>query len=335
MARSGILKIAERCGVSHMTVSRILTGKADLHSPKTVALVRKVADEMGYRPNLVAQSMQTGHTRMIGVVLRSSHGSWFSDIQCGIHDRLVERGYLPLTLEMSGDREQNAKRLNHMLDRRVEGLILWYGGEDVLEESLRAKLPVVTIDTPPPETAQLDFVGTDDTLGGRLAAEHLLDLGHRRVAAIAFEELPTMRERREAFRAAVESVESAGCQEVAVTGHDNDVARGLIKELLSQDSRPTAVFAATDKLAWLVISEAHAMGLSVPEDLSVVGYADLDFAEMITPALTTVRQAPTEIGQRASDLLLNRIEAKDEPERPEYVLLKPELVVRQSTAPCK
>ena len=77
------------------------------------------------------------------------------------------------------------------------------------------------------------------------------------------------------------------------------------------------------------------MGLSVPEDLSVVGYADLDFAEMITPALTTVRQAPTEIGQRASDLLLNRIEAKEEPESPEYVLLKPELVVRQSTALCK
>ena len=332
MARSGIMKIAGRCGVSHMTVSRILSGKAELHSAKTVERVRKAAAEMGYRPNLVAQSMQTGHTRMIGVILRASHGSWFSDLQCGIHDHLVARGYLPITLEMSSDAERNAELLQHMLGRRVEGLVLWHFSDTVMEESLLADLPVVMIDTPDPRGESFDFVGTDDVLGGRLAADHLLELGHRHAATVSFEMLSTMRDRSGAFSGAMRAADGGTCRDVTLRDHGDQAVSASIRELLSDASIPTAIFAGSDRIAWLAIREAKAMGLSVPDDLSVVGYADLDFAEMITPPLTTIRQAPAGIGGQAADLLLDRVESGEAAGEPQRILLKPELVVRESTA---
>jgi len=333
MARTGILAIAKRCGVSHMTVSRILTGKADLHSTETVARVRKAAAEMGYRPNVLAQSMQSGRTRMIGVVVRASHGSWFSDLQGGIHDHLVARGYLPLTLEMSDDSARNMNLLHHMLGRRVEGLVLWHFCEDVMKESVRAGLPVVMVDTPHPRGKRFDFVGTDDALGGRLAAEHLLGLGHRRVAVVSFKNLSTMRSRRTAFSDAIRGVSGAGCRNVTLADQGDEGMRTAIRKVLSARTPPTAVFAGADRIAWMVMREARVMGLNVPEALSVVGYADLDFAEMITPPLTTIRQSPRQIGSRAADLLLDRIETGTPIGDPREVLLKPTLVIRESTAP--
>lgn len=332
MARVGMAEIAERCGVSSMTVSRVLAGKSELHKDETVDLVQEVARQMGYSPNLVAKSMQSGRTGMIGVILRPSHGSWFSDLQCGIHDHLLARGFLPLTLAMTDDAGRNDAMLHEMLGRRVEGLVVWLPHDEVLEECRRSRLPVVMVDTTHPRAASFDFVGTDDRAGGRLAAEHLIELGHRHTAVIALRDLSSMRNRSSAFVAAMESESGAACRSCFVEVSGGEETCAVIRDVLASSSRPTAIFAGNDSIAWAVIHEARAMGIVVPRDLSVVGYADLDFAEMITPALTTVRQAPETIGQRAADVLLDSIEAKRKNRKPQRILLKPELVVRESTA---
>ena len=318
--------------MSHVTVSRILTGKAHLHNAKTVERVQQVAREMGYRPNVLAQSMQTGKTRMIGVVMREAHGSWFSEIQNGIHQELIGAGYLPLTLTLYSTGPDGRELLDHMLNRRVEGVILWEATEQMVADVTAARVPLATLDAPNACAADFDFVGTDDRLGVELAARHLLELGHRRFASETYENLPTAIDRRDAFAAAVARVPGTSC--VACTCPPvRERLTSSIEAALTAEERPTAIFAGSDRIALAVYEVADALGMRVPDDLSVVGYADLDFASLVKPPLTTVRQDPEEIGRRAAALLLDRVEGRVTDSKPRRIRLEPELMVRGSTAP--
>lgn len=327
-----ILQIAERCGVSHVTVSRILGGKACLHNVKTVKRIHQVAREMGYRPNILAQSMQTGKTRMVGVVMREAHGSWFSEIQNGIHQELIDAEYLPLTLTLHPDGPPGSELLDHMLNRRVEGVILWEATEEMVADVVTAGVPLATLDTPNECAAEFDFVGTDERTGAELAAQHLLELGHRRFATETYEGLTTATERCHAFAASVAQIPGTSCTACTCPYTAKDKLKSSIGKALTSQERPTAIFAGSDKIAVAVYEVAATLGISIPRDLSVVGYANLDFAALVSPPLTTIRQDPQEIGKRAASLLLDRIEGSVIDCRPRRIRLEPDLVVRGSTA---
>ncbi|MCX7011333.1 MAG: LacI family DNA-binding transcriptional regulator [Candidatus Sumerlaeota bacterium] len=336
MTRVGVRQIAEKCGVSPMTVSRVLNGKTGLHRRETVARVVRTARELGYRPNLLARSMQSGRTRTIGFLHQAGAGAWTAELQLGVHDELVRRGYLPITLLLSRDTSVS-EHVNHLLDRRVDGIVLrplpTAPSVECLALMRRHDLPVVTIDTELPEAADYDFVGTDDDLGGRLAAKHLLGLRHRRFGALCYDEGGATARRCRSFERSVSKHPGVHVARVEVSLSDLIASRGALR-LLRSKPRPTAIFAGADRLAWTVYRAAAQLGLRIPEDLSVVGFADLEYARMLTPALTTFRQNTQDIGREAVRMVLGRIEGtlKGKPRR---VLLKPEIVPRASTCPAR
>jgi len=179
-------------------------------------------------------------------------------------------------------------------------------------------------------TTHADHVGTDEELGGRLVAEHLLALGHRKFAHLTWPNWPgSVARRREAFVKAVEK----GGGECKIYEGVREQQSNLARELLKPAGRPTAVFAATDLMAMKVYAAAAEYGLKIPDDLSVVGYADFPFAEDLVPALTTVRQDPYQIGCVAAQILLDRILERTDSAEPRKIRLKPEPIIRKSTGP--
>jgi LacI family transcriptional regulator len=188
-------------------------------------------------------------------------------------------------------------------------------------------VPLVAVDRHLPQT-RADFSGTDDEAGGRMAAEHLLALGHRRLAHVGGEPwVSTYADRRKGFEQAAatraESVETVGCSQCDCTG--------AVGTLLAGRARPTAIFAASDLMVPGIYAAAEAVGIAVGRDLAVVGFADLSETRTLVPGLTSLRQNPYEIGRQAARLVMDRIEGTAADDRLQSVRLVPELVVRESS----
>jgi LacI family transcriptional regulator len=324
--------IAREAQVSRVTVSLVLSGK-DEASAETRQRVLDAAERLRYRPNLLVQGMKTGRTGLVGVIAPVAlpfHGQ----IAYGIHDALVEAEYVPLLLWADASAKAKTtelEQIHRLTDRRVDGIIIWPLDASVpnvhFSEIWERNIPLVTIDRE--TTTHADHVGTDEELGGRLVAEHLLKLGHRRLAHVTYPPRPgSIARRRQAF---VDAVTAAGAHCMVVDCEPPEVS-ARCKEMLAGANRPSAVFAATDAIALKVYGAATLAGLSIPRDLSVVGYADFSFAPELVPPLTTVRQDPYTIGRTAARLLLERLLQKRTASAPKRIHLQPELVVRQSTA---
>lgn len=334
---TGSLKaIAAESGMSIASVSRILRGR-DQCSADTRARVLAVAEKHRYRPNMLVQGMRTGQTRTIGCLIHVQD-EFFGRLAAGIHDALVAADYVPIFLwpriranptEPTNELEQ----IHRLLDRRVDGVILRPNDDGIndnyLHELWDRGVPLVAVDRELEKT-HADFVGTDDEQGGRLAGEYLRGLGHRCVGHLAGPDaITTSRLRRRGFEAAVHGLQLVTECDITFGGPATlDAAR----RLLAHRPRPTAVFCANDYQAAFVYGTAADLGLRIPQDLAVVGFADLQLARYLQPELTTVRQCPERIGGEAVRLLLARM-AGTAPATPQKLRLPTELVTRASTAP--
>lgn len=323
--------IADSTGLSISTVSRVLRGNTNF-ALETADKVRKVAREMGYRPNLLVRGMQTGQTQTVGVMV-PTFSEFLGQIVFGIHERLATHGWTPILL-WGQEGLPELDQIHRLVDRRVDGVILFPNEDSVpdsyLNEIWERKLPLVTVDRKMLRT-HADFAGTDDHLGGQLAAEHLLGLGHRRLAHLsANPTISSSRERWTGFRQTVEKTPGAQTINCVTDSFHNGLAAA--EELLKSDFRPTAIFAANDYLAEAVLRAARSLDLRVPQALSVVGFADVSIASMVTPPLTTLRQDPKEIGHTAAQMVLDRIQGRQTNAKPQRVVRAPTLVVRDSTA---
>jgi len=313
--------IAEQAGVSQSTVSLVLSGRRG-NSDQTSQRVLQAAERLKYRPNLLVQGIQTGKTRMIGVMMPPYHFYWF-EVLAGIHDTLTAADHIPITLWTGLTHQSPRRRVNptspgdelaqihRMVDRRVDGVILWPSFAqlfiDHIHEFSSRNLPVVTIDHQLPPEFNSDFVGSDEAAGGRMVAEHLYALGHRRIGHLAGSSVATWAlARREAFETSISRMSGVSLVTCEASMGQPDLGIIAARELLSKPDRPTAIFAATDLYAKQVYKAAKEFNLSIPNDLSVVGFADEDFACEMTPPLTSVRQPAYEIGQRAAEVVLGR-----------------------------
>lgn len=329
--------IASEAGLSIMTVSRALRGHEDI-ADETRERILKVAKGLGYRPNLLVRAIQTGQSKNIGVII-SAQKAFGSALISGVHDALSERDYLPLVhwKNMVGYPNLTVRRhleidvIHRLLDRRVDGIILLPTDESTSDayfsEVWKRGIPLVTIDRKM-RKGNFDFVGTDNTTGGRLVARHFLELGHRRVGHISAKHIGPYAERRAAFEGALRAG-GATCTSFLADEEPNPLP--AIEKFFNLKPLPTAVFLASDYYVPVLFASAAARGVRIPDDLSVVGYADLHFAKYLTPALTTVAQNPYAIGRRAATTLLQRLEPGSEGP-PVDIRLTPELVVRGSTA---
>jgi len=341
---SSLKTIAREAGLAEGTVSRIIKG-TDQCSEATRARVMKIATKHKYRPNMLVRGMQTGRTKNVGVML-PMYQEYFGNILSGIHRELAANDHVPIVLWSYGemmesiDQQEDAElqQIFRLLDRRVDGIILWPTDDRMSDkhykEILDRKLPLITVDREL-DDAHADFVGIDDEAMGRIAAEHLLELGHRDVGHIAGPDFVTTgRRRRRGFERAIQTA-GGRCQTVVDPhfGKAHDAAR----DLLTRATRPSAIFAASDILGAQLYQVAAELNLSIPRDLSVIGGGNLSIGPLLSPEITTVGQEPADIGKTAAHLLMTRLEEKPAPAPQHWekkrVFMKPELIVRRSTAP--
>lgn len=323
-------EIAKRAGVARTTVSLVLRGGEGL-KPETVERVKKAAEELGYRPNMLVQGIRTGKSRMVGVMVPPFDSHW-SQVLYGIHDELSENDYAPISLwsahrDEPMDEARELKQVHRLLDHRIDGVILWpyfakmYAGH--IKEFSERNLPVVTVDCRINDEIKADAVLSDDTAGAAAVALYLSELGHKNIIHFCgpdSEEWAKMR--REAFDAEVDCV----CVEVPL----KPPRTKIIREALSAHPETTAVFAATDHIARDVYEVAAELGLNIPGNLSVVGYSDLEFAKYLNPSLTTVHANPYAMGRRAAAILIGRMEGGAKAEKCQLGYLPVELTVRDS-----
>jgi DNA-binding LacI/PurR family transcriptional regulator len=323
-----IRDVARLAGVGVGTVSRVLND-SPLVSPETELRVRDAIEQLGYRRSAAARNLSLGNAQAIGVVAPFFTSPSVVERMRGVAERLAERGYDLMLFDVETP-QQRADALGDFA-RRVDGLLvisLPLSDEEVVGLQ-RDDLPVVLVDV---GHEDLPHVVIDNVEGGRLATQHLIDKGHRRIGFIGdMRSNPfgfTSSERRRhgyelALRAAEIEPEGALQQ---LGGSRREAARALADALLDGDDPPTAVFAASDIQAMGVLESAAAHGLAVPDDLAVIGFDDIEMAAVLE--LSTVRQPLLESGTRGADLLLEAIERGD---RRAIEDLEPLAVIERST----
>ena len=328
--RTTLADVANAAGTTVPTVSKVLSGRSDVSAETRTRVMRFVA-ELGYRGRAGRDAPARGeHSPFVDLVLSGVEGTWANRALSGVEHAAEEAG---IDIVVSVARPPDDAWLTRLLARRLRGAVLAL--VDTTTEQLAtlaaARVPIVLLDpvSQPPSTVA--SVGAANWAGGRAAAEHLLGLGHRRLAVLAGRRTHLYSQARiDGFRSVVTQ---AGLdlpdERVAHTDWGRARAAEQATELL-RDTAPTAVFACSDTMALGLYDAAAALGLRIPEDVSVIGFDDLPEAQWVTPALTTVRQPIAEMGEAALRMLL-RISADPPREAPREELAT-RLVVRASTA---
>ncbi|WP_231123400.1 LacI family DNA-binding transcriptional regulator [Nocardioides sambongensis] len=291
-----------------------------------------VIDELGFVRNDAARQLRSGSNHAVGMVVLDVRNPFFTDVARGVEERLAEHRR-PLILGNSG---QDAAREQMLLDlfeeQRVSGLLVSpVGGVLPRLRRLRDRGTAVVAVDRRLDSSEFSSVAVDDRLGGRIAAQHLLDQGRRRLAFVGGPRgLTQVEHRLEGAQRAVADVGDATLR-LVVTGIMDAAAgrRGVEDLLASGGPRPDAIFAANDLVALGVLQALTLAGVSVPDEVAIIGYDDIDFAASAAIPLSSVRQPREQLGTVAADLLLATIE--DPGRAAEDVVLEPSLVVRRST----
>jgi LacI family transcriptional regulator len=328
--------VATLAQVSVGTISNVLN-KPELVAPETRRRVMEAIDKLGWVRNESARQLRAGRSASIGLVVMDIANPFFSDLTRGVEEVAAEAGYSVLLSDSAHDpaRERAALELYQQL--RVRGVILApISHSPAGARAQRLDMPVVLADR---FTAYHDgcTVSVDDFVGGQLAATHLLEGGHRRLAVIGgTADIPQVRERRDgASRAVLLSDPAATILTVSTERLDISAGRSVATMIatMADEERPTGVFALNDLVAIGLLQGLVAEGISVPDEISIVGYDDIEFAAAATVPLSSVRQPRVELGRRVAELLLDEIQALDggRPHQHIQERFTPELVVRTSS----
>ncbi|MCS6825083.1 MAG: LacI family transcriptional regulator [Caldilinea sp.] len=334
-----IQDIAEAAGVSHSTVSRALHN-SELISPEVRQRIQQLAREMGYTPNAVAQSLKRTRTNTVGLVVTSISDPFLGRVVRGIEDTARAAGVSVFLSISYNEPERELEIIENFQRRRVDGVISSTSrlhGPYVQRLMNLNMLTVVINQQAEPGVESLHFVDADDYDGAHQATSHLLSLGHRRIGYIGVGDRTASNQRRQ--RGYCDALKAAGVQPEpgwirssaasAYRSHTDDVLVGQTFLPYLLQAGVTAVFCYNDMVAVGVLMQCRELGIRVPQDLSVVGYDDVEIAAYVTPPLTTVHQPKLRLGELAMQMLLDLLDGRPVQDQ----VLPVELVVRASTAP--
>lgn len=333
MKRVGIRDVAARAGVSISTVSNALNHPEQV-SAALGARIRTIADDLGYVPLHAARQLRAGRSGLLGMTVINIANPFFAELVAGAEDAAAAAGLSILVGNASDDAARESHHLE-LFDRvQVEGaLVSPFGDPSPGIARLRARgVPVVMVDAVD-DAGILPSVSFDDVAGGRLAAEHLLACGRRRLAFVgAREEVRQVRERLAGTRDAVAQVAGATVEPIWTRRTTSETGIAFGAEIAARDaaSRPDGIVTSNDHLAIGLVHGLLSHGVRVPEDIAVVGYDDIEFAAIATVPLTSIRQPAREMGRRAAELLIAAIAGEAPPPDP-AVVYAPELIARAST----
>jgi LacI family transcriptional regulator len=328
---STIKHVAARAGVSFTTVSHVLNGTRRVSDSARERVERAVA-EMGYAPSAVARALKMSETCILGVLVPNITSPFFAELTRGIEDCCRRTDYSVFLCNSDDDPQRQSRYLQTLLERRVDGLLMAAAAGDaaaLVRRLAPMRVPTVVVDRDVPGLAA-DLVRVDHEGGARLAVEHLLGLGHRRIACLSGpSEFAVSRARTAGWRAALAAARIAPEPGWLLEGEFNAAAgHALASELLARDA-VTAIFASNDLLAIGALRAAAERGVSVPGALSVIGFDGIDLGAYAYPALTTVGHPIRALGEAAAQALIERIGAGPSPGR--EVVLPAQLLMREST----
>lgn len=325
--------VAERAGVSHQTVSRVINHEKGV-TEETRQRILAVIAEMDYRPHAIARIMAKGSTRSFAVIAPNLTDFTFASLIEGATTYAHQQGYF-VTSASAPDPQIFARLVEDLVSsRRTDGLLVINPYADDRHKFLPRDVPTVLMGARP-RSQSLASVALDDFQGGYLAAQHLFSLGHRQIAIIAGPaEEDCTQDRLEGFRkAAREAGDSA--QHLPIFWGDWSATSGLeaVEHFFDQKTPFTAICAQNDRMAVGAIHQLRNRGLRVPEQVSVIGFDDMPLASYFDPPLTTIRQDILAIGREAAALIISILEGK--PPENRHQVFQAELVLRASTAPAQ
>lgn len=327
--------VAQQAGVHPATASRALNLETRLLvSEQTASRVLAAAAELGYQPNTVARSLRTRRSNTIGVLIPDLTNPLFPPIVRGLADRLESHGYVALIGNTDGDDARGRRVFEQMGARHVDGYVLATAHlqDPLIDDAVRSGVPVVLMNRIAADDS-FPSVTVDNEAGVRLAVQHLLALGHRDIACIAGPlDVSTGLARYRGFRSAMTDagLEMADDRLAFARSFSIDEGYRCARQILAARDGCTAVAAGNDMLAVGCYRALDEAGLSCPDDMSVVGFNDMPFIDMLRPPLTTVTFSHQQLGAQAADLLIERLNGSTGPNKIVYVV--PELIIRGSTA---
>jgi LacI family transcriptional regulator len=332
-----IRDVARVAGVSLSTVSQVLNGRLGYASADTRDRVLTAARELNYRPNALARGLVTSRTGTLGLVITDITRTLFPKVVAGIEQVASQQGYSVL-LTCAGSVEIERTAVETLVDKRADGIIFMSNTTEFESDHIitlaRQRVPIVTINRPL-DTTELSQIVWDDVEVGRRSTEHLIALGHRRIAHLAGTLTPPRRlsavNRLQGFRDAMADAGLAVDERLIIDADfQHDGGFTAASQLLDLDDPPTAVFAASDSMAVGFVNGLHRRRVRVPDDISVAGANDDASAVYVEPPLTTVRVPVAAAGRRAAEIILAAIGSRTTP-TPVCETLGLELVVRHST----
>ena len=324
--------IADKTGFSVNTVSLALRDSPRIPE-ETRATIRQAAEALNYLPNHIAKSLVSRETRTIGLVLTSITNPILTRVAQAIELRLAERGYLTLFATSNGDHHEEKKVIEMFRSRQVDGMLIYPSGHRQLHHIRRVRQaghPVVLLVGDP--DAEVDVVSMDQRQGGYKAVRHLLGLGHISIGIIDGGSARGNFEKLEGYRQALAEAGLVpdGSLQMAPRTHSVAGGYGAMAELLARGSGMTAVLGATDSLALGALLWTQENGLRVPQDMAIVGFDNIEFAEYAATPISSVDYAVDRVTELAVDRLITLIQADALPD-PEVTLIEPDLVLRASS----
>jgi LacI family transcriptional regulator len=331
---TSIREVAKRAGVSLGTVSNVLN-RPEIVAEETRQRVLQAIEEIGFVRNGSARQLRAGRSQHIGLVVLDVANPFFTEVARGVEDLANEKGYVVILCNSDDSVEKESHYLHVLTEQRTQGVLITPVQSDAgyLQQLRQRGTAVVLLDRPS-RSKDLCSVSVDDVRGGELAAAHLLQQGH---SCIGFVHGPlSIRQCADRRRGVLKAVKAAGLDPdraiIDITTRAQNAREGeeSVEKLLSASVRPTAVFCANDLLALGVMRSLIKRGLSIPGDMALVGYDDVEFASVLATPLTSIRQPKYELGRAATELLL------DEADNPtthkhQHIVYQPELIVRASS----
>ena len=327
--------IAKRLNFSASTISRALNNNPNI-SETSRKLIKKTADEMGYRPNILAASFRTKRTNTIGIVVPLINRHFFSSVISGIEEVAYKRGFT-VTISQSNDNLEKEDKIAHTLfSNRVDGVIVSIGMNTTEYSHLKLftdrNIPLVFFDRVVDEIEAHKIV-VDDFGGSYRATKHLIEQGAKNIAHIGGPlNLQIYKNRQNGFCKAVKEsgreIDESLIINNSLTRADGTIA---IKKLLQNKKLPDAIFCANDTTALSVIIYLKEKGIKVPEDILVVGFSNEPFSEVVSPSISTIRQPGFLMGEKAAELIIHQINHKKEKPNFETITMPTELIIRNSS----
>ncbi len=325
--------VARLAGVSTSTVSHVINNNRFV-SEAVREKVTSAVSQLNYAPSALARSLKLNQTRTIGMLLTASSNPFYSEVVRGVERSCYERGYSLVLCNTEGDEDRMNRSLETLLQKRVDGLLIMCTESHLPSAELLNRypsIPSVMMDWAPFEGSS-DIIQDNSLLGGEMATRHLIARGYTRIACIAGPQDKTpARLRLEGYRQAMASA-GLPVPEGYIVSSDFEFQGGFnaMNTLLSLNPLPQAVFTCNDAMAVGVYHALYQAGMSIPGDMAVMGYDDIELARYMTPPLSTIHQPKDELGELAIDTLLHRLAAPGGSQQ--LLVLTPELMERASVA---